>query len=180
MKKVAIVGWAESTRDMAPIDDPAFDLWGCNEVGLVLDRPWAALFQMHPHDYVSALPDARLDWLRAQSCPIYALTVCPDFPTSVRYPIERAIARFGRYFTSTIAYMLALAILEGRPAIHVYGVDMGKGGKRLGVTDKYGYQRSCCEYLIGYARGLGIDVHVPPESALLNVVELYGYDPVPV
>jgi len=36
----------------------------------------------------------------------------PDLPTSVKYPLQRLIAAAGDYFTSTVAFMVALAVDE--------------------------------------------------------------------
>ncbi len=62
--------------------------------------------------------------------------------------------------------MLALAIyeavtLKNIKRIAIYGVDMG-------VSTEYNYQKPNMEYLIGFARGKGISVYVPPQCELLK------------
>jgi hypothetical protein len=117
-----------------------------------------------------------LDWLRAQppGKPIYMQPqfVGGVFPAAVEYPLDRMIAKFGRYFTSTIGYMVALAIDEGYDWIGLYGVD-------LASDVEYPGQRPNTEYLVGWARGLGITVEIAPTSALLRSSHLYGYEKPP-
>jgi hypothetical protein len=75
---------------------------------------------------------------------------------------------FGRYFTSTIGYMLALAI--GRLRLdRLYGID-------LASDVEYPQQRPNAEYLIGLARGMGKTVVIAPASALCKAGHLYGYE----
>ena len=61
---------------------------------------------------------------------------------------------------SSVSYMLALAISRKPEAIGLFGVDMVNG-------EEYGYQRPNAAYLIGLARGKGIEVVLHPDSRLL-------------
>jgi hypothetical protein len=92
-------------------------------------------------------------------------------PTSVRYPIERAIAfneDSGDYFMSTVAYMLALAGLEGFEEVHLYGIN-------LAIGDEYFYEKPNAEHWIGFLRGRGVRVVIPRASALCKQHKRYGY-----
>lgn len=82
-----------------------------------------------------------------------------EVPNAIRYPFDEVEKTTGRYWNSSIAYALALAIHDGAEQIGIYGVDM-KG------DDEYGYQKPNMEYLIGLARGKGIKVHIPASSPL--------------
>ncbi len=101
--------------------------------------------------------------------PVVMLDAQPDIKMSVRYPIEEVTRLIGKtangtpYLESSIAYMMAMAILELKPGdkIGIWGVD-------LHCDSEYAYQRPNLEYLIGLARGRGIRVIVPPQSALLS------------
>jgi hypothetical protein len=73
------------------------------------------------------------------------------------------------YFTNSISWMIALAIYKGYKEIHVYGVNMAQ-------TQEYQHQRPSCEHLLGWARGAGIKVYLPPQSDLLRSWMLYGFD----
>lgn len=76
------------------------------------------------------------------------------------------------YFTSSIAFMLALAIWEGFEVIDIYGVD-------LTVGEEYDYQKPCAEFWIGLAMGKGIEVGIPKGSALLHTAWRYGWESEP-
>ena len=54
-----------------------------------------------------------------------------------------------------------LVELEKADKIGVWGID-------ITADDEYEYQNSNAEYFIGFARGRGIEVFVPEESALLS------------
>ncbi len=111
------------------------------------------------------------DWhvsgLRMAKVPVYMLDHQPDIPMSKRYPIEEVTALVGKtnrgtpYLESSIAYMIAQAILERVDRIGIWGVD-------LHCDSEYAYQRPNTEYLIGLARGRGIKVYIPPQSVLLT------------
>ena len=107
-------------------------------------------------------------WLQECPIPVYMNEHHPEFPNSVRFPIEKMIEQFGDYYTSSIAYMLALAISEGFTRIDLYGID-------LSVGVEYIEQRPCAEYFIGIASAKGIDVGIPTASALCKQNHRYGY-----
>ncbi len=179
MKKVALVGFADSWK-LAPFDDPTVEIWGLNELHKYVPR-WDRWFEQHDdatlgvttRDLSEGEQKRHLEWLKAQPAgkPIYMQPQFCDgrFPAAVPYPLEAMVAQFGRYFTSTIGYMMALAITEGYDWIGLYGID-------LASDVEYPGQRPNTEYLIGYARGLGRIVDVTPTSALLRSSHLYGYE----
>ena len=159
--QVAIVGLAHSTHDQAPFEDPAWETWGFaqDEDGYpYLDR----VFELHPLDFVRGIRRPGFeDRLKEFDVPLYMQEAYPEIPNATAYPIEDVIAVTGDYFNSSIAYMLGLAMLEKVARIGVWGVDMAG-------DDEFGYQRPNTEYMIGFAKGLGIDVVVPEESSLLT------------
>lgn len=170
-KKVAIVGFASSSRDFAPWQDAEYELWGMNQAYEHFQRRPDRWFELH-------LPDAREDVavptyladLPKLGCPVYMIDVDPSVPLSVKYPRER-VTRSRPYFTSTAAFMVALAIAENFEEIALYGIDCTIGGE-------YEYQKPCLEWWIGQAEGLGIRVVIPKTSALLKSAYVYGYEPV--
>ena len=170
---VAIVGFASSSTLDAPFDDPDFEIWGMNQLYRWIPRAdrW---FEIHDnyHEYVVEGTD-HIGWLKTCPIPVYMTRHWPEFPNSVRYPIERMKARFSSYFTSSIAFMLALAIDEGFKRIDLFGID-------LSVGDEYVNQRPCAERLIGFAEGLGITVGVPIVSSLCKSSHIYGYEKDPI
>lgn len=191
MKKVALVGMAETTRDLAPWDDPEIEIWTLNEspakrFGYV--KRVTRHFQLHPkwnYDRAGNQNDPEHpDWLRAQKgFPIYMQDVDQDIPASVKYPLDEILAKYGvdqekdhwREFTSTFPYMLALALYEGFDWIGVYGFEMGS-------ETEYAFQRSSAHLWLGIARGFQLatgkpEIYIPPNARLLGWGSaLYGYD----
>ena len=99
-----------------------------------------------------------------------------DIPSSVRIPFEHLIQKYGPYFwTSTIAYMLAVAIDELAPraqagekvALGLWGIDMSS-------TEEWNYQRPGCQHFVGLAMSMGIQVVLPVESDLMRPPTMYG------
>ena len=175
-KKVAILGFAPH-YDKAPFNDESFEIWGLNDLYQFIPR-WTRWFDIHDREihkidetYVTrADGSSHIDGLKGLNCPVYMVKHYDDIPNSVAFPIEAACEYFNtRYFTNTISMMIALAVMEGFTEIHIYGVDMSVGVE-------YQEQRSSCEYFIGYARGMGIKVYLPPESDLLQTAFLYGFE----
>lgn len=178
--KVALVGFAESWKD-APFSDPAVEIWGINELWKYVPR-WNRWFEIHDdetlgvtkRDLSEGEQKRHLEWLSKQPAdkPIYMqpqFVRSGKFPGAVEYPLAQMIEMFGRYFTSSIGYMLALAIAEGYTWIGLYGID-------LASDVEYQQQRPNTEYLIGLARGKGITIEIAKASALLKAGHLYGFE----
>lgn len=177
-KRVALVGFAASYKE-APFKDSSVEIWGLNELWRYLPR-WDRWFEMHPRAVFADEGDrnqaAHVEWLKTQdgTKPVYMIEPHADIPGSVAYPLAAMAQRFfpgddRPYFTSSIGYMLALAITEGFTEIGLYGID-------LAADKEYAYERPAAEYLIGVARGMGITVTIARGSALLKAPRLYGYD----
>lgn len=173
---VAIVGFAATSREMAPYNKPGVDIWGLNEA---YKYPWfksekpGAWFQLHPKwDFMrknNRNDPKHWEWLQEEHpFPIFMFDRFLDVPASVRYPIEDAISKFGMYLTSSISYMIAAAILYEYQRIEIYGVEMSS-------DSEYYYQKPGAEYLLGFARGMGIEIGLPENCGLLRG-NLYGYE----
>lgn len=174
-KKVALVGMASSSRRLAPFGNPDYEMWGLNELHCKgLPGPWARWFELHGRDRIENNPRTanHLHWLKTRKFPIYMQRAYQDIPGSVEYPLHDVSLLFGMYFTSTPAFMMALAIVVGFERIELYGMDMV-------LESEYFHQRSCMEYLIGWARGDGIQVQIPASSELLRASYLEGYEEEP-
>jgi len=136
---------------------------------------------MHTPEYTADVRDPDyLPWLTKCPVPLYMIEHYDEYPNSIRFPIEDAI-RFagdkrlgsgaGDYFTSSIAFMLALAGMEGMEEIHVYGVN-------LAIGDEYFYEKACAEWWIGFLQGQGRKVIIPAASSLIKQQMRYGYNAV--
>lgn len=203
-KKIAICGFAASTRNLAPWDDLEYEIWGLNQLYRHIPRV-DRMFDIHRNwreDNVEGTDHP--GWLAQCGVPVYMVDREPLVPTSVRYPLERMINKVTGvdYFTSTVAFMLALAIweldeqiegeMERLPADDPVMGDIRKMrrwlsdrymereigifGIDLVVGTEYEYQKQCVEYLLGLANARGITIRIPPQAALLKQLWRYGYE----
>lgn len=212
--KLAIVGMASTTREQAPFDDPAYEIWAVNEMGNIAipQFKWVkrfdVLFQLHPRWDFSRANNGNdpnhYAWLLNQSLPCnhcngtgkFAEKDCPscdsgiyiplssrawpkyiymqeqyaDIPNSVKYPLKEMIALnpSGRYFDSSLSYMIMMASQMGYEEIFIVGFEMA-------AQSEYFYQRANFEYLIGVLSERGQKFRFPKETSLLKG-EMYAYE----
>lgn len=187
-RTVAICGFSTTTLGALKNIGPEVEVWTLNHA-FVMD--WAfprfdRVFELHKREWylrqgVHTL-ERYYEWLKQpHPFPVYMQDVEPEFPASVRYPIEEVNQFvFGKllrgsernlYYTSSFSYMLALAVFEGVKRVEVYGVDM------LNDTE-FNYQKPAGELMIGVALGHGVEVVLQPNCGLCQA-QLYAYDRVP-
>lgn len=209
-RKIAVLGYTKH-RDQAPFADPDWAIWGLNDLYYEMpatpverirwfqihqwERPTIPARPKSVGDFSGGPPHPRdpnhVNWLRetAKACPVYLMKAQPEVPDALVLPREEiyqyfrdATGRPIKYFTNTISWMIAMAVMELAPrengfralegaTIGVWGVDMMVSG---GAGSEYGYQRPSCEFLLGWAAGAGIGIHVPDESELLKSAFDYG------
>jgi len=201
-KKLAIVGFSERSRDLAPYDDPEWEIWGCNHVYRFIPNLHAN-FEIHRLKELEAKlgPDkwpVYAEWLRTTDAVVWMQEKSDEFPNVQRLPIEELEAEFSYFlehietegtgvgdrkvtsrtlkpyaqFKSTPAYMIAMALRERRfEEIAIYGLDMA-------IDSEWHFQRMNMSFLLGWARGMGIEITIPNNSALLREggLRLYGYE----
>jgi hypothetical protein len=177
-KKIALIGSAPSSVRLAPYADPTWELWACSPGAYPYVSPTRpqAWFEIHrwepPWGPTGEKPWFTKDYiafLASLKCPVYMIEPVPEIPTSVAYPKDAMIEKFGPwFFTSSLSWMFALAIHSGATEIGLWGVDMSAQEEWIG-------QRSGCHYFIDLARKMGITVTLPPESDLLRPPPLYGF-----
>lgn len=201
--KVAIVGFAPSSMQLAPFGDESWDIWTLNNIYACFDIPrWNRWFELHPnfreyapmHDaridpQAIVMGDARpvtkvlnhLDWLQAQPPvnPIFFVEPQPDIPAALPYPLEVIKAwcesrKFKPYFTNSISYMIAMALFEHCHFGDCYNT-IGIYGVDMAANGEYQKERPSVEYWIGLAQGLGVEVVLPKESELLKA-RFYGFE----
>jgi hypothetical protein len=161
LKKLAIVGRYYTTRLNAPFNDDSYDIWAFNDPGRKFERI-DALFQMHPrHGYEPV--DGALAWLRNNTTiPVYMREHRDDIPMCIVYPFDEVFALTEhmlcggeklRYFTSTVPVSIGLAVLQNRPSIDFYGIE-------LATNTEYENQRDCFTFWVGFAGGKGIEINL--------------------
>jgi len=169
-KTVVLVGLAPGTREMAFDEPEGVEMWSLNQGHAIFateDLPrFTRWFQIHPWDEMISRQNPvfkHLEWLKTTTLPVYLEELHPEeVPSGVRYPFEAVCEYLGRdYFTSAMAFMMALAMYEGFETIKLYGLEMAHG-------TEYFDQRPCLEYLAGMAKAKGIEVVVPEVCPLFK------------
>lgn len=94
-----------------------------------------------------------------------------DVPSAVAYPLAAVEARWGKYFTCTFAYQIALALHEGFGRIGLYGIEL-----KYGTPRERSVEWACVSYWIGLCRGLGVTVDLPPATTLGTHPYRYGVE----
>ena len=168
--KVCIVGFAP-TWPKAPYEDESFEIWACNEFH-ILNKRMDVLFELHSRNEIEnkerdKVKKEHLTWMQNAKIPIFMIQHFDDIPSSIPYPWQHIIEKYGTYFTNTISLQIALAIDLGFKEIHLYGVNMAN-------DEEYASQRPSVEYFVGLARGAGITVYIPDESDILKSWTIYG------
>lgn len=170
MKKIAVIGSAPSSVALAPYNDPSWIIWSCSPGSVPHLRRVDAHFELHVWEPDKSWfhTDYRL-WLANCKCPVYVIVKNPEIPTSVELPKEELLRQFGgHFFTSSIAWMMALAIAQKPDEIGLWGVDMAAD------EEIYSGQKLGCQYFISIAKAMGIKVTIPPQSDLNQPNRLYG------
>lgn len=180
-KKVCIIGSTETMKD-APYDDPSWDIWAISGSVVseslkgihfqpTVENKWNAVhrvdvfFEMHK---LSDHPEC-IEKLAKCGKPVITLKKEKCIPTSEAYPVEEVAEKLGEEFSSSIAYMFALAIYQGYKEIRFYGIYLMHETEFLS-------QRPAFKYYLGVARTLGIKVWAEENTRLTCPAWRYGYD----
>jgi hypothetical protein len=170
-ERVAITGTAQSWKQ-TPWNDTGLSIMSLNDAyrmkGFVRADAW---FDFHPLDrffhppkdqtiYSHQVPPGyycrpsdHIAWLGRQTIPVY---LHPDYRTqhpaaatwhhAHPFPKAEIEAEFGRYFTSSPAWMIAHALMQGVKELHIYGI-------HLATEHEYIEQRPNFEFLCGRLLG---------------------------
>lgn len=159
MTRVAVVGAAPSFID-APFYNPDWEIWAsgsryCEHLTR-LDR----FFEVHGPDSEDLGFLHYRRFLDETTAELWVFS--PEIrPVHTIYPRGAIESRFGRDFlTSSVAWMMALAIHEQVEEIGLWGVEMA-------TESEYKKQRIGCKHFMKLAEELGIKVTVPPDCPLL-------------
>ena len=187
-RKIAIFGTTPSRMEGPWQDDSGWERWTIGPGGKDAHN-WERLFEVHgtwPKDFdgylndlslvkppkqIITLPqpdgvsktwaDAIANWKRQHDHPDDIIK--GDWSAVVPFPRERVLDRFLRrvWFTSSIAWCIALAIDEGATDIGMWGIDLESG-------EEYISQFIGCAHLLDLARLAGVNVSMPKGCGLLR------------
>jgi hypothetical protein len=181
--KVALIGTAPSSRMLAPYNDPSWKIWACSP-GNMNTLPRVDLwFELHSNllwPECESYGKPYIEWLKQQKFPIYMQERWPTaegkmvplqqiVPNATGFPMNEMVAEFGdSFFTSSFAWMMALAIMQGATEIALYGIDMAS-------RNEYILQRPGFFFFRYQAEKRGIKVSAPHESDIMQSPALYAY-----
>jgi len=156
-------------------------VWGLNDMPLY--KKIDALFNMH--DLTKQPPPNKLCMVVAEQdkIPLYTLKKHDWLSNTIKYPFDTIVKKFLsghtvgkkplKYFSSSICYMIALAIHKGATEIQLWGASYF-ANQRDAILE-----RAAVEFWLGIAIGKGIKVHVHGPTTILKAGEnndLYGYE----
>lgn len=169
--KVAMIGTAPSSRMLAPYNDPSWKIWGCSPGNMNVLPRVDVWFELHsnllwPEHESYGKP--YIEWLKQQKFPIW-MQDQSLVPQATPFPMYDLVKEFGRsFFTSSFAWMMALAMRQGATEIALYGIDMAS-------RDEYILQRPGFFFFRHEANKRGIKVSAPCESDIMQDPPLYAY-----
>lgn len=115
--------------------------------------------------------------INSMKVPLIAPFKYEEIPLSEPFPLDECVKEFGMpYFSNTISYMIAYALLKGAKEINLYGINQAS-------SSEYFYERAGVEFWLGVALGLGVKITINGEKSelLRNKARfggslLYGYN----
>ena len=173
--KIALIGTAPSSRMMAPFNDPSWTIWACSPGNQGVLPRVDAWFEIHGTNLLwpenKHYGEPYIAWLKQQTFPIYMQDQVL-VPNATVLPKDELVKEFGPYFfTSSFAWMMALAMKQGAKEIALYGIDMAS-------KDEYLIQRPGAYYFFCEGARRGVKMWAPHESDIMQPPGLYGYSDV--
>ena len=181
MKRLIMIGTADSCYKV-PYDNNDFDIWAVGTAAAINSIPRLdAVFELHTRKTIEWLIDERKCLYNRFGCPVFVrdYTESQDLIQNANpFPKDEILKHFEYlslkkgYFNSTLAWMMAFAIMKGYEEITLMQI-------HLSHESEYFYERPCLEFWIAIAKEKGIIVNVPPDSDVLNHHYLYGFEEQP-
>lgn len=177
--KVALVGTTPSSRMLAPFNDPSWEIWACSPDNAAGALPRVTRwFEIHGDiGFPGGEPweEPYFRWLNQQIeigafAHLYVNESRLDlFPRAEPLPKDELVRTFGPcFFTSTPAWMVAMAIRAGVKELGLFGLDMAS-------REEYRQQRPGFHRMLEIAEASEIAITAPIESDVLQPAPLYGY-----
>ncbi len=167
MRRVIIVGMAGPYEDEL---QPGDEIWGVNRIY----KRQSNLSRLYFLDKLEDFDEEFTRDVDALGIPVYTQKVYPEIKQSISYPKEKATEiSIAGYFTSTIAWVIAHAILEAVDAIHLHRI------LPFPLHGDYEDQKPCIEMWYGMAEGMGIKMTRSMDSSIGRPLDwqcrFYGY-----
>lgn len=184
-KKIAILGTTPSRMQGPIADDSGWEIWTIGPGGKDAHR-WDRLFEIHGtwpwefKDYLNDLSKVKAPqevWTMQPMGPAIerwgkmhgktpeevAEAVTGDWAANKVFPRQAIMDKYFRrmWFSSSIAWLIPLAIEEGATDIGFWGIDLESG-------EEYVSQFVGCAHFMDLARLIGINIHTPSDSGLLR------------
>ena len=202
MKTVRILGSAKNLRDVPAETPEGVEVWLSNNPTTTLLRCprainyWTRWFNLHSKKHIVGTYPSAWSYYKdeAKGRPVYLLKAQPDIPTSVAFPykaIQEAFATAkgpNRYFTCSICWLIAFAIMEGFERIELWGFEL----RDTTPGSAFAWERPCVAYWIQVAKDRGVNVFYQDEITRLYEAgkmtpgdpdeftdRLYGYETKP-
>ena len=107
--KVAIIGTVPTSRNLAPYNDPSWEIWACSAGNSQTQAPPRITRWFEIHSILAMTGEEHrswslkyLEWLKAQEFPVYMQEKNDYVPNAIVFPYKRMIELFGRaWFTSS-------------------------------------------------------------------------------
>lgn len=163
--KIAVVGTGTSAND-APIGEEGWKIWslpGNYDRWKDIDKAdeW---FELHEIPYLlndcNAKPEF-MELLAKMGNKLSIMGTYAGLPKAKAFPRQQLIDTFGAYFTSSIAWIIALAVLNKPETIGIWGINCSG-------RNEYAEQRACIEGYLRYAQALGINLQIHTDSMLFK------------
>lgn len=149
------------------------EAWAMNISAMRKPR-FDAVIDIHPLEYIQRTSGAEyLDWLASLTVPLYMreayLPNATPYPFEAVFNLTRHVHHNGKplkFLTSTVSMAIALAIVQERPRIDLYGFEF---------LDRREYieQREAYCFWLGLAAGRGIPLEVCGSNSFFDV-PVYG------
>jgi hypothetical protein len=152
-------GWELAQADYAE----GYEVWCVSTIFTKLQSTGVEptkIFQLHRKELFES-------WIGQEQARVKLIRYDADFPQARRLPTEALVSMFGERFSSTVAWMLGLAIMNEYRDIRIHGVHMSH-------NSDYAKQRDNFFYLCGFAKGWGAKVSIDPDASIFSAPQTYG------
>jgi hypothetical protein len=178
--KVIILGTASSLA-RTPWGRTDYDYWACSPVlsyDLAFGKKIDTVFEMHQRQHwdTESIKKMLSDFIRINpESKVFMQKQYTEIDGSIEYPLQDVQdfvkhEKLGKYLTSTIAMMVALAVMYEYERIELWGCHMSS------TEEEYSKQRACVEAWLNYGLGKGINYWLTPESEVMSSKYIYGYE----